>query len=269
VAVDIAGNIFIADTFNNAIKTWSQVFSSLTTLGTNGINTPWSVAVDGSGNVYVANGGNNNIVEWVAASGNFVTLVASGLSDPTGVSVDAGQNVYIADFGHNAIKELPHAFVDPSARIEPAAAGADSLPVILPPEQSLQAPFAPTVNQPWLHIASTAGGVVAFNYDANTNTVARGAAITLLGQTILVTQDAAVYPPMILNASMPASGVFQFSFTNGTPSATYSVLFTTNVTTPMTNWIFIGAVLQVGPDLWQFTDDSASNNARFYRIRSP
>ena len=132
--LDVAGNIYIAATSENAIKKWDPATASLTTLTTNGIRTPWGLAVDGSGNVYVANGGSNNIVEWVAASGKVVTLVpGGGVSDPTDVEVDANQNVYIADFGHAAIKELPHAFVDPSARFEPATAGSDSLPVVLPP----------------------------------------------------------------------------------------------------------------------------------------
>ncbi|MDB6067655.1 MAG: multicopper oxidase type 3 [Pedosphaera sp.] len=269
LAVDVAGFIYIADTYNNAVKKWNPAAGALTTLGTTGLNNPWNVAVDGSGNVYVANGFNNNIVEWVAASGNFVTLVPGGLSDPTGVSVDVNQNLYIADFGNAAIKELPHAFMDPSAKSEPAAAGSDSLAMVLPPNQNLLAQFAPTVNQPWLNIVSTAGGVVSFNFTANTNTLARAASISLLGQNILVSQAAAVYPPAIINPSMPTNGVFQFGFTNGTRGATYSVLFTTNVTTPLTNWTVIGAASQVGPSLWQFTDTQASNQTRFYLIRSP
>ena len=269
VAADIAGNVFIADTSANAIKKWDPLAASLTTVTTSGINSPWNVAVDGSGNVYVANGSGNNILEWVAASGNIVTIVPNGLSIPTDVKVDANQNLYIADFGNGAVKELPHAFVDTSTKSEPASAGNDALPVVLPPGQNLSGPFAPTDNAPWLTINSTNGGVVSFSFTANTNTLARAATITLLGQAINVTQDAAVYPPVIINPSMPTNGVFQFGFTNGTRGATYSVLFTTNVTTPMSSWIVIGTALQVGPDLWQFTDNSASNNARFYRIRSP
>ena len=270
VAVDIAGDIFIADTFNNAIKKWNPVTVSLTTLGTNGIRTPWGVAVDGAGNVYVANGGSNNIVKWVAAGEKFVTLVPAGsVSSPTGVSVDDHQNVYIADFGNDVVKELPYAFVDPSAKFEPATAGADSLPGVLPQGQSLLPPFAPTSSQAWLHITSTAGGVVAFHYDANTNTLARAAVITLLGQDVLINQAAAVYPPVLMSASMPTNGVFQFGFTNGTRGATYSVLFSTNVATPAASWTVIGTAAQVGPSLWQFTDNQASNRTRFYRIRSP
>ena len=82
-------------------------------------------------------------------------------------------------------------------------------------------------------------------------------------------QDAAVYPPVLMNASMPTNGVFQFSFTNGTRGAVYSVLFSTNVATPLLNWIVIGTATNTVGTVWQFTDGSASNKTRFYRIRSP
>ena len=269
LAVDVAGRVFIADTLNHSIKRWNPVTSSLTTVGTNGISTPWNVAVDGSGNLYVANGGNNNIVKWVAASGTFVTLVATGLNTPTGVSVDDDQNVYVADFGNNAIKELPRVFVDASAKSEPATAGTNSLSVILPPGQSLQPPFAPTVNAAWLNIISATNGVVTYSYEANTNTSARAAFITLFGQNILVQQAGIVLPPVITEFTMLTNGVFQVGFSNGQRGEEYSVLFSTNVTTPITNWTVIGIATNNGLGVWQFTDDSASNNTRFYRIRSP
>jgi streptogramin lyase len=268
--LDIGGAVYIADHGNNAIKKWNPATASVTTLTTSGIGGPWGVAVDGSGNVYVANGGvNNNIVEWVAASGNVVTrVITGGVNNPTDVDVDANQNIYIADFGHALIKELPYAFVDPTPQFEPATAGSDSLPVVLPPSQNLLPPFAPTSSQPWLTIGAIVGGVVNFDFTANPGTLPRNATITLLGQNIPVQQAATVFPPLLMSLNK-SNDVFQFSFTNGTPGATYSVLFTTDVTTPLAGWSVIGTALQVGPDLWQFTDNSASNSTRFYLIRSP
>ncbi len=145
------------------------------------------------------------------------------------------------------------------------------LPVVLPQSENLLPPFgSPTVSQPWLNVVSTAGGAVKFTYDANPNTFARAASITLLGQNIPINQAAAVFPPLIMNAGMPSNGVFQFGFSNGTPGASYSVLFSTNLTTPLTNWTVIGTVPQVGPNLWQFSGyPKASNPTSFYVIRSP
>ncbi|HWY29701.1 MAG TPA: BACON domain-containing carbohydrate-binding protein, partial [Candidatus Acidoferrum sp.] len=269
LAVDLAGYIYVADTYDNAVQKWDPIGGGLSPLITASLQRPWNVAVDGSGNVYVANGNDDNIVEWVAASGNLVTPVPTGLSSPTDVSVDANQNLYIADFGDSAVKELPYAFIDPSIKFEPSSAGSDSLSVVLPPSENLLAQFAPTVNQPWLNIASTVAGVVSFNFTANTGTVARSAFLTLLGQNITINQAAAVYPPAIMNPTILTNGVFRFGFTNGTPGASYTVLFSTNITTPPASWLVIGSALPVGQNLWQFTDFQATNRTRFYRIRSP
>jgi len=54
VAVDSAGNVYIADTFNNAIKEWWAASNTVTTLVSSGLNYPYGVAVDGAGNVYIA-----------------------------------------------------------------------------------------------------------------------------------------------------------------------------------------------------------------------
>jgi FtsP/CotA-like multicopper oxidase with cupredoxin domain/streptogramin lyase len=266
VAVDVAGNAFVADTGNNAIKKWNPVGGSLMTVSTNGLRYPFGVAVDGSGNVYIANGGSNNIVEWVAASGTFVTR-AAGVIQPTAISVDANQNIYVSDYGNGAIKELPYAFVDPTFKSEPATAGTDTLPMVLPATQNLQGPFTPTANEPWLTVGNTAGGVVSFNFTENTNRLPRVAFIKVLGQDIGVYQSGVVYPPVISSISK-SNGVFQLSFTNGTPGATYSVLFSTNVSAPLTNWTVLGTIVQVNPNLWQFADTQATNDAGFYTIRS-
>ncbi len=105
VAVDGSGNVYIADSGNNAIKEWVAASNTVTTLVSSGLFWPEGVAVDGAGNVYIADNENNAIKEWVATSNTVITLVSSGLSDPQGVAVDRAGNVYIADTGNFAIKE--------------------------------------------------------------------------------------------------------------------------------------------------------------------
>jgi len=105
VAVDGSGDVYIADSGNNAIKEWSLSTQQVTTLVSSGLNVPFGVAVDGSGNVYIADSGNNAIKEWSPSTQQVTTLVSTGLNSPSGVAVDGSGNVYIADSGNNATKE--------------------------------------------------------------------------------------------------------------------------------------------------------------------
>jgi sugar lactone lactonase YvrE len=127
VAVDAAGNIYVADYGNNMIRkiTPAGVVTTLAGNGTQGslngpdslssFNGPTSVAVDQSGNVYVADDNNNQIR--VIANGMVNTLAGSdstGAVDgqgplayffgPSSVSCDAQGNVYVADAGNNLIR---------------------------------------------------------------------------------------------------------------------------------------------------------------------
>jgi DNA-binding beta-propeller fold protein YncE len=268
LAVDGAGNVYIADTLNNAIKKWTAANSNVTTLVSSGLNRPHGVAVDGGGNVYIADSGTNAIKKWTAANNTVTTLVSSGLSSPNGVAVDTAGNIYIADTGNKAIKELPRAFVDPTARLESTDPGSDALPMVLPATANLLAPFAPTSDQPWLTISGIVNGVVSFSFDATTSN--RTANITLLGQTIPITQVVPVAPPALVSPAMLANGMFQFAFSNNTPGASFTVLSTTNLALPLADWTVLGPPTNSAPGLFQFTTPASTNDPqRFYRVRSP
>jgi sugar lactone lactonase YvrE len=105
VAVDAAGNVYVADKGNNAIKKYVSGAGSAVIIGS-GFSAPDAVAVDGAGNVYVADHGNNTIKEIPFVGGSPVTL-GSGFSGPTSVAVDAAGNIYVADLGNNEIKKIP------------------------------------------------------------------------------------------------------------------------------------------------------------------
>jgi sugar lactone lactonase YvrE len=269
VAVDLAGNVYIADTGNNAVKEWIAASSNVVTLVSTGLNGPSGVAVDGSGNVYIADSGNNAFKKWTAATRNVTTVLSSGLIGPTGVAVDNADNVYIADYGNNAVEELPRAFVDPTARAEGFAAGSDVLPVVLPASINLLPPFAPTSDQPWLTMDGANSGVVGFSFTNNPG-VARSANINLLGQLISVTQsNLFVTSPLLTSPKILTNGAFQFNFTN-TPGAPFTVLSTTNLTLPLSNWTTVGAPSNLAPGLFQFTTQPLTNDLqRFYRVSSP
>jgi DNA-binding beta-propeller fold protein YncE len=270
VAVDGAGNVYIADTETNAIEQWAAPNGPVTTLVGSGLYYPNGVAVDGAGNVYIADSGNSAVKKWVAVSNTINTLVSSGLNSPNGVAVDGVGNVYIADTFNYAIKELPRAFVDPTPRVEPTTAGTDALPVVLPATANLGGPFAPSSNQSWLTITSTSNGVVSFSFTANTGP-ARTANITLLGQTIPVTQAAAIIctPPTLTGIQMLGWGICQFCFTN-TPGACFTVVSTTNLLLPLSNWTAVGNPVETPPGMYQFTSQPTTNDSQiFYGVLSP
>ncbi len=191
-AVDYAGNVYIADSGDNAIKEWITGTGNVTTLTSAGLSIPNGVAVDGAGNVYSANTGDDMVLKWTAASDKVSALVSAGLNSPEGLAVDGAGNVYIADTSDNAIKEVPYAFVDPGTRLESGVAGADSLPAVLPATENLLGPFTPTSDQSWLTVKGSTNGVVSFAFTANPG-AGRTAHISLLGQTITVTQAAPTF----------------------------------------------------------------------------
>jgi len=269
VAVDGADNVYIADYGNNAIKEWTGPSNAVTTVTTNGLSSPAGVAVDGAGNVYLADSGNNAIKKWTAANNTLTTLVASGLSYPFSVAVDSAGNVYIADTLNNAIKELPRAFVDPTAKTEGNAAGSDTLPAVLPATENLNIPFAPGSDQPWLAINGVTNGQVSFAFSSSSGTN-RTAHLTLLGQTIPVTQTTGVItPPILAAATTLGNGLFQFTFSNN-PGAAFTVLSATNLSLPLTNWTVAGTPTNISPGVFEFTVPVSTNDSQlFYRVRSP
>ncbi len=134
VAADAAGNVYIADTFDNVVRKVSAngVISTIAGFGTPGfggdggpatsakLNHPRGVAVDALGNVYVADTANNRVrkidpvgtISTVAGNGTVDFVVPDGvatqqgLSDPRGVAVDQAGNVYVAETGRNRVRKI-------------------------------------------------------------------------------------------------------------------------------------------------------------------
>jgi hypothetical protein len=130
VAVDSAGNAYVADSGNHCIRVVSPT-GTVSTLAGNGnvgfangvgtsalFNNPKGVAVDSSGNVYVADSGNHRI-RVVSPSGSVSTLAGSGSQgfangaglgaqfySPFGVAVDSVGTVYVADYNNHRIRVI-------------------------------------------------------------------------------------------------------------------------------------------------------------------
>ena len=107
VAVDAAGNVYVADYGNNAVKVIAaNDRSNVTTIGS-GFYKPAGVAVDAAGNVYVAELGYNAVKVIAANDRSNVTYIGGGgFMWPDGVAVDAAGNVYVADSGDNSVKVI-------------------------------------------------------------------------------------------------------------------------------------------------------------------
>lgn len=132
IAVDAAGNIYIADTNNGVIRKISggiiTTVAGNGTVGYSGDNGPATsasfaymhgIAVDLKGNIYVADTGNSAVRRIDAMTGIITTFAGNygrgysgdggpateaALSDPLDVAVDKAGNVYIADTGNFVVR---------------------------------------------------------------------------------------------------------------------------------------------------------------------
>jgi hypothetical protein len=99
--------------------------------------------------------------------------------------------------------------VDPTPKTEPVAVGGDVLPAVLPIAENLLPPFAPTRDQPWLTITGIADGMVCFTFTENNTVAPRTAHLTVLGQSISITQPG--NGPNLTGSAILPGGQFQFT----------------------------------------------------------
>ena len=127
VAVDSAGNIYIADQFDSRIRKVAADNGNITTVTGNGtfsfsgdggpatsagLNGPSKLAVDNVGNIFITDAGNHRIRKVAVDTGIITTVAGNGVASfsgdgglatsasinhPLGVTVDSAGNLYIAD----------------------------------------------------------------------------------------------------------------------------------------------------------------------------
>ena len=137
VAVDDAGNIYIANIYNNYVRRVDPMENITVIAGTRQpgyggdggpaaeaqLSFPAGVAVDKAGNVYIADTGNHRIRR-VDTSGIITTIAGTGepgyagdgglareaqLASPIAVALDDAGNLYVADLGNYRIRVLTQA----------------------------------------------------------------------------------------------------------------------------------------------------------------
>lgn len=265
LAVDAAEDLYVGDPGNKVVFNWSPANQTLVPRIT-GINGPQGVAVDGSGNIYAADSTGGTILKW-SASSNYQSTALASLNGPAGVAVDGLGNLYFFLSGTQALYEAPRAFVDTNPRFEGLAAGTDSLPVVLPAGESMVFPYTPTTDHPeWLFITGASNGAVNIAFSAASSP--RTANLFVFGAAVSITQKVLTTPPILFNAKLLTNGGFQFSFTNAA-TASFTVLSTTNLALPLTNWDVVGPASNIAPGLYQFSSQPTNGQRRFYRVRSP
>ncbi|HSY75348.1 MAG TPA: choice-of-anchor tandem repeat GloVer-containing protein [Bacteroidia bacterium] len=140
ISVDTAGNIYIADFYNNRIRKVTASTAKITTFAGNGVSgygggyggdgkpatnaniyTPGQVVLDGKGNMYIADTKNNR-VRMVSASTGIITTIAGGggdaiisdsvpattvsLNAPIGLAFDKKDNLFITEQSNNTVRKL-------------------------------------------------------------------------------------------------------------------------------------------------------------------
>jgi serine/threonine protein kinase, bacterial len=104
VAVDRAGNLFVADYLNNRVLKLPAGSDTQTVLPFAGLHGPAGVAVDGAGNLFVADYLNNRVLKLPAGSDTQTVLPVTDLNGPGGVAADTTGNVYVTDNYNRVLK---------------------------------------------------------------------------------------------------------------------------------------------------------------------
>jgi len=259
VAVDGRGNVFVTGGSYGS----GGAYSDYATIAYSGAGVPlwinrydgpgnyadWgkSVAVDGRGNVFVTgysydDGSVYPDYATIAYSGAGVPLWTNRYDGPghtddraTAVAVDGGGNVFVTGISDGDYVTIKY-----------SGAGA---PVWTNRYKGPGIGFDPAS---------------AMTVDGSGNVFLA----VISGQDYVTIKYVDVWPITLRSATL-TNGIFNSSFTN-TPGAPFTLLATTNLSLPSSNWMVLGGIPEIAPGQFTFADPQMTNSPqRFYRVRSP
>jgi sugar lactone lactonase YvrE len=141
LAIDAAGNLYVADTDNHRVRRIAAGTGVITTVAGDGverfagdggpatassIDSPNGLAVDAAGNLYIADTHNGRVREVSVASGVISTVAGTGsvgfsgdggaattagLALPRGLTIDSAGNIYVADSANHRVRRISAAGV--------------------------------------------------------------------------------------------------------------------------------------------------------------
>jgi uncharacterized protein (TIGR03437 family) len=243
IAVDSAGNLYIADTSNSRIRKVSASNGVITTFAGDGtpgftgdgssatsaeLNGPWGVAVDSAGNLYIADLGNNRIRK--VSGGEITTVAGNGtpgysgdggaaanaeLNGPSGIAPDAAGNFYIADFENDRIRIMSSSSctysIGSTSLVAPASGAYFNVSI----QTGASCQWAISGLPGWITVsgafAGTGSGTVTLVVFPNTSSATLTATVLFAGLSVKVTAAAATATPLapilaVTNAASFATG---------------------------------------------------------------
>lgn len=135
VALDKAGNLYVADTYNDVVRRVAASGGTMSTFAGKGqqgiggdgggatgalMDTPTALVFDAAGNLYIADT-NNHRIRKVGTDGNISTFAGNGiaagsgdggpatsasLNSPEGLAIDGAGNIYVADTASHRVRKI-------------------------------------------------------------------------------------------------------------------------------------------------------------------
>ena len=99
LAIDSAGNIYVADTGNGRVQKFSPNGTFVTRIGP--FDAPNGIAIDRAGNICVTEVGSKHRVQKLGPDGTFIAVWATALYGPGKIAIGPDDSIYVVDSGRN------------------------------------------------------------------------------------------------------------------------------------------------------------------------